>query len=69
MMEQLKEQELNLRNNIKKFNKKGEQLEKLYSKIRILPKLKGHSKDTFFNKFFESRKKFQTKRSSRLVSD
>ena len=67
LSQQLKEDELDLNQNQKKFNKKGEKLEKLYSKLGIVSKLKEDPKDTFLNKFFESRNKFQAKRLNRFV--
>lgn len=68
LSKQLKKQELSLSGNEKKFNKKGEQLNELYSKLGIRFKFKADSKDTFLNKFFESRNKFQAEQLSHLVS-
>lgn len=66
---QLKKQELNLIRNQKRFNESADRLDKLYSKMEILSKLKKKPKDTFLNKLFESRNKFQAKRFSRLISE
>lgn len=68
LSQQLQKQESNLLRDQKQFNKKGKQADQLHSRIEILSKLEADPNDTFLNKFFESRNRFQAKRLANILS-